>query len=629
MRREYLQSIRFQLSLLLTCLLAVFAGASVYALDSAEKRRQEQVLVAATANLQLATNLMRQQALDYLTTPARDYPTYYRDVRLYYQDLLRHMDTFDRHLGAGGPVPWKPLGVHAGRHHAVVEAGRSWSRFREGLVSALGDDPETPRLEWAVEYIIDHGDGLEAATRALHRALEEAAMAGMSAHQRMIRISSVTALLIMLVAVWWLQSRVLRPLKDTSEGFKLVAQGNFGHRLPVPGRNEIGLMAESFNNLSDRLHALFMLIDRIQQAEDPERMLTIIWPDLETLVPMDWAGLILASPDGATATLEHAAYRGRAVRPAVRWFTIQDGQLRIALSEDRPLRIPEMGDVITPSEPLQLEEMLYEQELHSALILPIRGEHGNAGALVLACQRSNAYLLSHLSLMTNLAGLISSALRKTVLMENLVISAVEGLAKLAEHRDPETGDHLTRMRLYATIIAERLGEDPDLRDTVTPQFTRDVYRFAPMHDIGKVGIPDHVLLKEGKLSDDERGLMNRHPMIGGEVLRECEKQLQKVGFRVFQTAIEIAEGHHERFDGRGYPRGLQGDEIPLSARIVAVADVFDALTSRRPYKEAWPVERALAWLREHAGTQFDPRVVRAMLDSLSRIMPVYERFRHV
>lgn len=628
MGREFPHSIRFQLALLLALLFAVFAGASFYALDSAHKRQQEQALVADTANLQLAVSLMRQQAFNYLSTPARDYPTYYRDVKLYYQDLLAHTSTLDDHLGDDGAAsanPHAPLIVH---HRSGAEAARSWSRFRDGLSGALGEDPEKPRLEWAAEYIIEHGDGLESAMRALHRGIEEVAMNGMAAHERMIRISALTALLIMAVAVWWLHSRILRPLKDTSEGFSDVAQGNFGHRLPVPGRNEIGLMAESFNSLSARLQALFVLIDRMQQADDPERMLTAIWPELRALVPLDWAGLVLARPDGESVSLEHAALDGRAMRPAVRRFPLRETRLAVVFREERPLRIPDLAQVATPDRLEGMEAMLLAQELRSSLMLPIRGEHGNAGALVLACRRSNAYQLAHLSLMTNLAGLISSALHKTVIMENLVISAVEGLAKLAEQRDPETGDHLTRMRLYAGIIAERLADEPDLRETITSRFIRDILRFAPMHDIGKVGIPDHILLKKGSLTDDERALMNRHTLIGGEVLRECEKQLRQVGFRVFDTAIEIAESHHERFDGQGYPRGLRGDEIPLSARIVTVADVFDALTSRRPYKPAWSVDEAVAWLREHAETHFDPRVVRALQDSLPRILPVYRRLGH-
>jgi HD-GYP domain-containing protein (c-di-GMP phosphodiesterase class II) len=150
-----------------------------------------------------------------------------------------------------------------------------------------------------------------------------------------------------------------------------------------------------------------------------------------------------------------------------------------------------------------------------------------------------------------------------------------------------------------------------------------------MHDIGKVGLGDDILRKPGPLTPAERLTMERHPAIGAEVLRRCEAQVNALGYSIFQIAIDIAEGHHERFDGTGYPARRAGQDIPLAARIVSVADVFDALTSRRPYKEAWPVDEALAMLESNAGTQFDPVVVAAFRRALPRILEVYERFKHV
>jgi response regulator RpfG family c-di-GMP phosphodiesterase len=206
---------------------------------------------------------------------------------------------------------------------------------------------------------------------------------------------------------------------------------------------------------------------------------------------------------------------------------------------------------------------------------------------------------------------------------------VEGLAKLAESRDPETGDHLVRMSLYSAILTEELGKDGVHRERITPAYVRDVFRFAPMHDIGKVGIRDDILLKPGRLDPDERTEMERHPVIGGQVLRRSEEQMNALGHSIFQIGIEIAEGHHEKFDGSGYPDGLEGEAIPLAARIIAVADVLDALTSKRPYKEAWPMEKALETIDNDAGKHFDPAVVAALHRALPRVMEIYERLKHV
>ncbi len=173
------------------------------------------------------------------------------------------------------------------------------------------------------------------------------------------------------------------------------------------------------------------------------------------------------------------------------------------------------------------------------------------------------------------------------------------LMRAAEHRDTDTGDHIARVSSYVGVIARNLGFDPDRLRTLKLAST--------MHDVGKIGVPDAILLKQGPLSVEEREEMQKHAERGRKILEGSKSDLVKL-------AAEIAESHHERWDGTGYPRGLQGEDIPLSGRIVAVADVFDALVSERPYKKAWPLERARAFLSEQAGQHFDPRCVTAFLE---------------
>jgi len=184
------------------------------------------------------------------------------------------------------------------------------------------------------------------------------------------------------------------------------------------------------------------------------------------------------------------------------------------------------------------------------------------------------------------------------------------------------------MSLYAALLCEELAKCGPYTEEITPAYTREVFRFAPMHDIGKVGVRDDVLLKPGRLDPDERIEMERHPLIGAQVLRRCEDQMNSLGHSIFRVGIEIAECHHEKFDGTGYPQGLKNFEIPLSARIIAVSDVFDALTSKRPYKEAWPVEKALATIRQDAGSHFEPAIVSAFERILPSIMDIYYRYKH-
>lgn len=183
------------------------------------------------------------------------------------------------------------------------------------------------------------------------------------------------------------------------------------------------------------------------------------------------------------------------------------------------------------------------------------------------------------------------------------------LSRAAEFRDNETGAHLTRMSNYCRILGERLALPPDEVDTL--------FAASPMHDIGKIGIPDHVLLKPGKLTDEEREVMKRHPLIGWRILGASKS-------RLLRMAADIAISHHEKWDGSGYPHGLTGENIPLVGRITAVADVFDALTSARPYKAAWPIEKALDYLRDNRELHFDPACVDAFFLSLDEILVVAE-----
>ena len=188
---------------------------------------------------------------------------------------------------------------------------------------------------------------------------------------------------------------------------------------------------------------------------------------------------------------------------------------------------------------------------------------------------------------------------------------VFALAKLADSRDPETGEHLERMRCYCKLLAEELSQRGPYTAQVTRTFIDNIYQSSPLHDLGKVGIPDTILLKPGRLTDVEFDIMKHHTLIGSEALEEVAKHSESGHF--LQMAVEIARWHHERFDGTGYPDGLAGHDIPLSARITAVADVFDALTSMRVYKSAFTPEIARAMMTNDIGKHFDPAVMEAFL----------------
>lgn len=201
---------------------------------------------------------------------------------------------------------------------------------------------------------------------------------------------------------------------------------------------------------------------------------------------------------------------------------------------------------------------------------------------------------------------------------------IYGLAKLAESRDPETSHHLDRMREYCRTLARQLAQCDKFRGIVDDEYVDLIYLTSPLHDIGKVGIPDGVLLKPGPLTETEFEIMKRHARIGAETLENL--LTANPGAKYLQMARDIAWSHHEKFDGSGYPRGLIGSDIPLSGRIVALADVYDALTTKRVYKPAYSHEVSRSIILDGRGKHFDPDVVEAFTKVESEFVEIRSRF---
>ena len=209
---------------------------------------------------------------------------------------------------------------------------------------------------------------------------------------------------------------------------------------------------------------------------------------------------------------------------------------------------------------------------------------------------------------------LSDQVREKVLeISQSQLAAIFAMSKLAESRDPETGEHLERMREYCKVLSEQLSRMPKYRSIIDREFVDSIYAASPLHDIGKVGVEDSILLKPGKLTEEEWVQMKLHPAIGAETLREVDRQ--HPGNAFIQTGIEIAECHHEKWNGSGYPYGLSGETIPLSARILALGDVYDALTSKRCYKDAFSHEKSVKIILEGNGSHFDPDVVLAFQET--------------
>ena len=219
-------------------------------------------------------------------------------------------------------------------------------------------------------------------------------------------------------------------------------------------------------------------------------------------------------------------------------------------------------------------------------------------------QKINLQLLKYAGDLKNTYSELKTSYDK---LRSAYVDTIQRLVRAAEYRDEDTGDHILRIGLYSELIAEKIG--------LPEEWVQDIRYAAPMHDVGKIGIPDNILLKPGKLTEEEFHIIKTHTVIGAKILEGSETQFIII-------AEQIALSHHEKWNGTGYPNGLKGPDIFLSGRIVAIADVFDALTSKRPYKDSLPVEVACDIIKKERGEHFEPDMVDIFLDNIDAIIKI-------
>jgi putative two-component system response regulator len=195
-------------------------------------------------------------------------------------------------------------------------------------------------------------------------------------------------------------------------------------------------------------------------------------------------------------------------------------------------------------------------------------------------------------------------------LQESYLDTIHRLVLAAEYKDENTGTHIVRMSKYSALLAEKLG--------LSDKEVQNIRYAAPMHDVGKIGIPDSILMKPGKLTDEEFEIIKTHTIIGAKILANSKAE-------ILQLAGQIAISHHEKWNGKGYPQGLSGNDIPLAGRIVGLADVFDALTSKRPYKDPFPIAKALGIIEKDRGQHFDPGVADAFLDNIDEFLKIKDQ----
>ena len=424
--------------------------------------------------------------------------------------------------------------------------------------------------------------------------------------KRFTRVLFLSISLVVLMAALFAHVQIRRsvaPLAMLKEGTRRISGGDFDSRVEIGSGDEFEDLARSFNTMADRLGREFQIqaemgriVQTILGATTRGKIVEAVLDNVNSVVPCDCAGLTLLDPDvvenaAITYIREDTSIVPSVTRKAILFLSMDD--IHRMLSEEKSVLVgkdTEFGNFLsgwTGTQPAAF------------LLSPLVSGGALVGVLILGYRNPPDPSPEILIRLRQIADQTAIAMSRARLIEELVrndIGTLTALARTVDTNSPWTAGHSERVTGLAVDLGRELGLPPDGIDLL--------HRGGLLHDIGKIGVPPSILDKPGKLTEEEFEVVRRHPSNGVTILRPIPG-LQKV--------LPIVSQHHERYDGKGYPLGLSGESISLHARILAVADVVDALVSDRPYRPGWPREKVLAYARENAGQQFDPEVVAAFL----------------
>lgn len=349
-------------------------------------------------------------------------------------------------------------------------------------------------------------------------------------------------------------------------------------------------------------------------------VLETLFAEIHPILSADRIGVAFIDQEHGKIIAEHGILHEGTIRLGPGFDTdIQDSSLRDIIALGEPVITEDLREQLAKKPHSQSLQLLVEEGICSNMILPLKIGGAVYAFLFISSRTPNRYTAADLQMGKMIAEELSPLLDKTFLTQTIFSRITNSFADLVDRKDNETGDHIQRMVRYSVLIAEALLEHENPAYRTTARFVRDIANNAASHDIGKVAIPDNILKKPGKLTQEEWIIMKTHATVGGDIFSSLRNSLRIFQQQFYVIAENIARYHHERWDGGGYPDGLSGQDIPLEARITAVADVFDALTSKRVYKQAWSLEASYAELERSAGSHLDPTLVSVFLSCRKEI----------
>lgn len=381
-----------------------------------------------------------------------------------------------------------------------------------------------------------------------------------------------------------------------------------------------------------QLEKMFEIISVLNQGQDIEEVFNKIDISLKPFLPFSRISLFYSNDREHSFTLKQAHSDRNMLMPIGQTIILDKNSYKKILSNREIVLIPDLEEYLAGNNLPDLFRLFLDEGMKSAVLLPLIIDEFSRGFMFFASDMVSAYTHEHTRFLKLIGGQIALSIQRGELISQLELhskhlehmvrvrthellktqkTTIFALSKLAETRDNETGAHLERMRNYCILLAQIMKYSGEF-DLISSDFMRNIYDSCILHDIGKVGIPDMILLKPGNLTKDEYETIKTHTVIGYNALNDASRELGENSF--LDMAKDVALYHHERWDGLGYPKGLKADEIPLSARIVTIGDIYDAMTSRRPYKEAFSHEETIRIMQDES-YRFDPRIFRLFIDN--------------
>ena len=513
----------------------------------------------------------------------------------------------------------------------ILEHGKVWDNFKTSINTVVNEDVNSENYIEAIRYINENNEALLSYNDEITSVvLNHNNKRSFTVYYSVMGLA-VLLLLFLGIFIRRAYKNIFIPVSQLSRGVAEIGVVMEGDHEEQVGKSDLAPVFSEVKTVLNQFNSLIMLMENLSKNVPFKDILEYIYNTFSVYIPYTHIGVALIDENKKVITASYAAsgqyHENLPVRVLGTKVILEETSLSRIIESGKVRIINDLEEYVKGKPLKEYNMILIEEGIRSSITFPLKNNDEVVGIIFFSSNNKNVYENHHIRFLKTLANSIMLSLEKNIFIEDMILSSTLALAKLTEERDNETGEHLQRMKIYSRMIAEFLAKEEKYKEFIDISYINDIERFAPLHDIGKVAIQDEILLKPGKLTYEEFEIMKTHVTYGAKVLTMADDNLKKKGRGIFKLAVEITEGHHEKWDGSGYPYGRAGEAIPLSARIVAMADVFDALTSERPYKKAFSFEISIGIIIEGRGKHFDPEVVDVFIKNLDKIRYKYLEFK--